>query len=212
MLKNTRKKLAVAIASTALSYGAIATLEAPKAEAAVLTYSFKVGLGNGSFTFDNSSITGIGFEDVTISEGTLSFFYEPRIWRTKKEYNLAGEIVRLYKGELVGLIAQGKEVYSGIVYGDGRSDSYLHTENWEFHAYGHFPVMSWSTNTSCGTYLIYCGIIKSYDNYVIYSKVSEQPSEPLTQVPEPLTMAGTALAFASLVRLKQKKKIAVRSH
>ena len=212
MLKNTWKKLAVAIASTALSYGAIATLEAPKAEAAVLTYSFNVQLGKGSFTFDNSSITGIGFEDVTISEGTLSFFKVPHWWQTDKEYNLAGEIVRLYNGELVGLIAQGKEVYSGVVYGDGRSDSYTRTEYWEFHAYGHFPVMSWSTNTSCGTYLIYCGFLRSYDNYVIYSKVSEQPSEPLTQVPEPLTMAGTALAFASLVRLKQKKKSAVRSH
>jgi hypothetical protein len=45
-----------------------------QAQAAVLSYNFKIekGVGNGSFKVDNSSLTGIGFESITVSEGRLN--------------------------------------------------------------------------------------------------------------------------------------------
>jgi len=67
-------RLGSAIASTILSLcSAVSLVGVDKAQAAVLTYNFKIeGVGNGFFKVDNSSLTGIGEEQVAVSEGRLN--------------------------------------------------------------------------------------------------------------------------------------------
>ncbi|HLO49768.1 MAG TPA: hypothetical protein VK211_15235, partial [Kamptonema sp.] len=97
MRKKTWNKFAGVIAGTAFSCCVLAAIESPKAEAAVLTYNFNVESfsGSGSFSFDDSSITGIDYEDATILNGTFDLL--------GRQYSLAGKIARLYEGKLVGI-------------------------------------------------------------------------------------------------------------
>jgi hypothetical protein len=69
MSQKQRQRLGSAIASTILSlFSAVSLVGVDKAQAAVLTYS---SLDNSSnfFKVNNSSLTGIGVEYVTVSEG-----------------------------------------------------------------------------------------------------------------------------------------------
>ena len=74
-------RLGSAIASTILSlFSAVSLVGVDNAQAAVLHYQFQIenGIGGGSFTVDNSSLTGIGLERVAVSEGILDTpFYVP---------------------------------------------------------------------------------------------------------------------------------------
>ncbi|MEG4861664.1 hypothetical protein QUB75_30375 [Microcoleus sp. K1-B6] len=72
MSQKLRPRLGSAIASTILSlFSAVSLVGVDKAQAAVLTYSFDMAhnVGHGFFKVNNSSLTGIGLEQVAVSEG-----------------------------------------------------------------------------------------------------------------------------------------------
>src|SRR4028119_2521197 len=82
-------KLGSAIASTVLSvFWAVSLVGVDKAQAAVLDYTFRIenGGGDGFFTVDNSSLTGIGVEYVTVSYGRFNGLY-PGFLRISDNYN-----------------------------------------------------------------------------------------------------------------------------
>ncbi|HLO50365.1 MAG TPA: PEP-CTERM sorting domain-containing protein, partial [Kamptonema sp.] len=157
---------------------------------AVLTYNFNVESfsGSGSFSFDDSSITGTGYEDTTVLNGIFDLM--------GYQYNLAGIIAVLYEGKLVGLNG-----YVGYSFHNVYSDE---EEGWTFTVDSN---ATWIFANN-GLYSLMYGYKESYcngercDSWVV---IHDSPVS-YSQVPEPLTMAGTALAFAGLVRLKQNKK------
>jgi len=70
-------RLGSALASTILSvFGAVSLVGVDKAQAAVLTFSFheKTYGYNGYFKVNDSSLTGIGVEEVTVSQGSFDGF------------------------------------------------------------------------------------------------------------------------------------------
>ena len=110
-------RLGSAIASTILSvFGAVSLVGVDKAQAAVLHYTFDLGPYSevgGYLKFNNSSVTGIDFESVAVSEGrldmnlTYSHFGIQEV--REKSYNLAGAIAGFYQGDFLGLSASGSD-------------------------------------------------------------------------------------------------------
>ncbi len=78
-----------------------------KAQAAVLTYNFDIGTGGGSgfFKVDNSSLRGIGYQEIAVSEGRLNtpFILEPLFEERKEYYNLAGATAIFCEGGFYGM-------------------------------------------------------------------------------------------------------------
>ncbi|AFZ09032.1 hypothetical protein Osc7112_4746 [Oscillatoria nigro-viridis PCC 7112] len=68
-----------------------------QAQAAVLTYNFQVenSSRSGFFKLNNSSLTGIGYEEIAVSEGRLEGW--------EKYYNLAGATASFEQGDFRGL-------------------------------------------------------------------------------------------------------------
>ena len=95
-----------AIAGTILSCAALSLAVVDKAQAAVLTYNFDVagGAGSGSFKFSNSSLTGIGYEQLAVSEGRLNTYLTASFpdgnyqMKGKDYYDLVGATVLFYQG------------------------------------------------------------------------------------------------------------------
>jgi hypothetical protein len=188
------------------------------AQAAVLTYNF---LDNSSnfFKVNNSSLTGIGEEYISVSEGrfygfTLGSFFEG----SKEYYDLAQRATAVFdQGNFLGLQAGGSDY--------GRTESIIPPEDggplyilWSAHT-------SWSIDTYRTSPSTWTSVLNGYsDRYrsinggsfeladrsftrdvpVSYTLVNTEPSP----VPEPLTAGGTALALAGLSWLKHKKKMA----
>ena len=79
MSQKPRPRLGTAIASTILSlFSGVLLVGVDKAQAALLTYTFDAGNpfysppGSRSFLkVDNSTLTGIGVEEIAVSEGRL---------------------------------------------------------------------------------------------------------------------------------------------
>ncbi|MEG4233859.1 hypothetical protein QUA40_17360 [Microcoleus sp. Pol11C3] len=111
MNQKQRQRLGSAIASTILSvFGVVSLVGVDKAQAAVLTYSFSAQrAADGSFTVNNSSLTGIGWEQVAVSGGILNPFYIANylVLEGKNSYNLAGATALFYQGDFLGLQARG---------------------------------------------------------------------------------------------------------
>jgi hypothetical protein len=217
-------RLGSAIATTILSvFSAVSLVGVDKAQAAVLNYKFQTQGGDGFFKVSNSSLTGIGVEEIAVSEGkfngvTLDL---PSMTGGKEFYDLATTArVIFYQGALVGLQAGGGE--------SGTSEFMIPPNEYNpepfFLHFSGSALWSISTNTG-GLYSVFSGyrdiyIATSsdgvpsrynrydrqiyYDSPVSYTLVDTTP-EP---VPEPLTAGGTALALAGLSWLKQKKKMA----
>src|SRR4028119_2128491 len=89
-------RLGSAIASTILSvFWAVSLVGVDKAQAALLTYNLDAGTSSYSppsrgisyFKVDNSSLTGIEFESIPVSEGRL---YEYTLPGGQEYYDLAG--------------------------------------------------------------------------------------------------------------------------
>ncbi len=228
MSHKLRSRLGSAIASTILSYAAVSLAGVDQAQAAVLDYKFQVkdtraigalDIGSGSFKVSNSSLTGIGVEEIAVSEGTFngftlgSFFEE-----SKKYYNLAGASVVFYQGDFRGLKARGSDEATRVREFSSGEDEPLYVQwrgsndwdiftfyladptNWKSVLYGR---ESLSITSSDGrTYPRSETFVR--DLPVSYTLVGTEP-EP---VPEPLTAGGTALALAGLSWLKHKKKMA----
>ncbi|HEY9296594.1 MAG TPA: PEP-CTERM sorting domain-containing protein, partial [Phormidium sp.] len=164
---------------------------------------------------DTSSLTGIGVEQIAVSEGRFYGYTFP----THKEYeDLAGVSASFYEGKFRGLnTSGGDQVIEKVSYQDP----------------GEPPVsfivdmgISWFIETFPVPYLdpspssTFFGYYQQYTTYAngttdltdrkfynydfSYILVNTEP-EP---VPEPLTAGGTALALAGLSWLKHKKKMA----
>src|SRR4028118_1528208 len=111
MSQKLMPRLGSAIASTILSvFWAVSLVGVDKAQAAVLTYH---SLDNSSnfFKVNNSSVTGIGVEYVTVSEGrfygfTLGSFFEG----SKQYYDLGQRATAVFdRGDFLGLQAGGSD-------------------------------------------------------------------------------------------------------
>ncbi|MEG4047099.1 hypothetical protein [Microcoleus sp. Pol17_C1] len=216
MSHKLRPRLGSAIASTILSlFSAVSLVEVDKVQAAVLTYNFDVDNGStasGFFKLNNSSLTGIGFEEIAVSEGRLE--------RWEKDYNLAGATASFEQGAFRGLYASGG--YSVMNEYISPPDEPGGPFYWVYESYESWSMglryFSWSHETVY-RYMNYQSYIDDglliVDSYIPYSRgwgysdvsytLVNTEAEP---VPEPLTAGAAALALAGLSWLKHKKKMA----
>jgi hypothetical protein len=91
-------RLGSAIASTILSlFSGVSLVGVDKAQAAFVTYNFQAydGEASGVFKVDKSSLTGIDFEGIAVSEGRLKTY----LTVTKDDYDLVGATALFYQGE-----------------------------------------------------------------------------------------------------------------
>ena len=221
-------RLGSAIASTILSvFWAVSLVGVDKAQAAVLHYNFQIenGGGDGFFTVDNSSVTGIGYEKLEVSYGELNspfdvygwynppMMYVPGLFEGRDVFfaylyleTLIGAKAVFYQGDFLGL----QDSRSGQGWYKGSTESV----SWSFDLYPTNAGMLTSRFSGYKeTYYPNAPIYfresagQRYINQVNDAKVSYTlvNTEP---VPEPLTAGGTALALAGLSWLKQKKKMA----
>ena len=216
MNQKQRQRLGSAIGSAILSCAALSLTTIDTAQAAVLTYNFGVGGGpSGFFKFNNSSLRGIGDEEIAVSEGKLNGFTSAF---SSKEYdNLAGAIVLFSQGEFRGLRASGGDQSTREINtrypGEPGGPAYIKYEagalwrmdrgasrpdTWTSYFSGFRQILVTPPNDR--QYITDRIIIN--DREVSYTLV-DTAAEP---VPEPVTVAGTALALAGLSWLKQKKK------
>jgi len=213
MSQKLMPRLGSAIASTILSlFWAVSFVGVDKAQAAVLHYNFQIenGVGGGSFKVDTSSLTGIGYEEVAVSEGILNTaFYVPNGYAPSSgDYlylvKLGGSIngdpgatAKFYQGDFLGLIEARSDEgwYKGqSIWASWSFDLYPNASMWTSRFSGSFEESPCDPNSYPGPYSLPC--IKQVDNAEVY----------YTLVPEPLTAGGTALALAGLSWLKHKKK------
>ena len=224
-------RLGSAIASTILSlFWAMSLVGVDKAQAATLTYNFDAeGAASGSFKFNNSSLTGIGEEQIAVSEGRLNTYltasFNNSPLKGKDYYNLAGATALFYQGGFRGLQARGSDneiVEINVSADEPKGILPFYTKfdgraQWEITTYP----LSLFTGYPLSFFTGYKELLISdrdrvliidksgfgrlyYPAQVSYTLVNTEP-EP---VPEPLTAGGTALALAGLSWLKHKKKMA----
>jgi hypothetical protein len=217
-------RLGSAIASTILSlFSAVSLVGVDKAQAAVLHYNFQikngvVEVGGGSFKVDNSSLTGIGYEEVFVSEGILNTaFYVPNgYWPSSGDYlylvKLGGSMngdpgatAKFYQGDFLGLIEarsdrgwyKGSTVDASWSFDLYPTNGGMLTSSFSGYKDTYVPYSPFYFPSGHGRY-----ITEVNDALVSYTLVNTE-AEP---VPEPLTAGGTTLALAGLSWLKHKKK------
>jgi hypothetical protein len=189
-----------------------------QAQAAVLHYNFQIenGVGGGYFKVDTSSLTGIGYEEVFVSEGILNTtFYVPNGYGPKWVngllyletlggsingfYPYPGATAKFYQGEFLGLIEErvdqgwykASSVFASWIFDLNLTNAGM----WRSSFSGYKQTKNLDNPYGWGPPSIYTYQVD--DAEVFY-----------TLVPEPLTAGGTALALAGLTWLKHKKKMA----
>ena len=220
-------RLGSAIASTILSvFSAVSLVGVDKAQAAVLHYNFfpeGYSQNSGFFKVNNSSLKGIGYEEIAVSEGKFNglILNLPYMTGGKEFYDLAGRARAIfYQGDFLALEASGSESgTSEVMFPPNEYDGEPYF--WHFSGSASWSISLWSNGLDSvfsGYRDIYIassrdGVPSSYNRYerqlypwslVSYTLVNTE-AEP---VPEPLTAGGTALALAGLSWLKHKKKMA----
>jgi hypothetical protein len=203
-------------------FSAVSLVGVDKAQAATLTYNFGVaGLGGGFFKFNNSSLTGIGFEGISVSEGSFLGFTFGELGSKKEDDNVLEATAMFYGGRFLGVQTLGasyRSISDYIIPPDApygpRFERYETSGSW----YINVTSAAWSRESErkLVNYQSYIEdgsiVIEHYERefrYIVtnaevsYTLVNTEP-EP---VPEPLTSGGTALALAGLSWLKQKKKM-----
>jgi hypothetical protein len=217
MSKNTLKIVATLV-GTAIGYGAISTASMLPAQAAVLTYNFSSDYGKGFVQFSNSGIAGIDVEEVTVSEGKLTTLFDFNADLVNpRSHDLAGAKAVFDQGEFRGLKARGSDlIFTNIV---DRPDTVFR----EYYRYENY--ISWYFDTDRSISGQWYSILMAGQQINIYNRtgllvgfgdtnvshadrtaiytLAGTTAEP---VPEPMTVAGTALALASLAGLKHRKK------
>ncbi len=210
-------RLGSAIASTILSYAAVSFVGVDKAQAAVLTYNFQAEYySRGFFKVSNSSLTGIGLEQVAVSEGrldTILILGHYALQDQKNYYNLAGATALFNQGDFRGLQASGSDSVTRKI-DEPNVPIYFNlrgSASWSINTIGEAPMQVsyfygdkevYNTQSDGTVRLVERAIVPTTD--VSYTLVNTE-TEP---VPEPLTAGGTALALAGLSWLKHKKKMA----
>ena len=219
-------RLGSAIATTILSYAAVSLVGVDQAQAALLTYDFTIdnSVGSGFFKVSNSSLTGIDFEIIAVSEGRLNRYVDGFGTRyplkRKDYYNLAGAIALFYQGNFRGLGTSGGETviteinvspdepygpyyvkYEGRTYWNISTNENI-SSNGPFSFFSEYNEVLISDRNRL--WLIDRAVGRVNYAPVSYTLVNTEP-EP---VPEPITAGGTALALAGLSWLKHKKKMA----
>lgn len=218
MNRQHRQRLQRAIASTILSLAAVSLAAVDQAQAAVLTYNFQVeqGGGSGFFKLSNSSLTGIGSEQIAVGEGRFNTFATASA--STNYYDLAGAIALFFQGDFRGLQTgdyerEIREIDLPDVPGGPFYVKYDSRASWSMATNGVSSPDRWTSYFSGYRETIISNrervlaidgrrIIN--DAEVSYTLV-DTAAEP---VPEPITAAGTALALAGLSWLKNKKKMA----
>ena len=199
-------RLGSAIASTILSlFSGVLLVGVDKAQAALLTYSI-YDSDLSFFKVNNSSLTGIGYEEVPVLDGR---FYSYTLPGGKEFYDLERAAKAVFvQGVFRGLSAGGGDQVSRFPTSDIKvySSIYWHMyvypagpNKWEPLLEGYFEEY-----TTFGSYTVLSGRSIYREIPVRFTLVDTEP-EP---VPEPLTAGGTALALAGLSWLKHKKKMA----
>jgi hypothetical protein len=193
-----------------------------QAQAAVLTYNFDVedGGGSGFFKLSNSSLTGIGIEQLAVSEGRLNTYLTASFpdgnyqLKGKDYYNLVGATALFFQGEFSGLQAGGSDTASREVNispdepGGPYYIKYDGSASWNI-----------ANNGPLSLFWGYKEVTISNRNGILaidrgtprvdYARVSYTLVDTVAEpVPEPITVAGTALALAGLSWLKHQKKMA----
>jgi hypothetical protein len=217
-------RLGSAIASTILSlFSAVSLVGVDKAQAAILHYDFRIenGVGGGSFKVETSSLTGIGYEEVFVSEGILdTAFYIPngyyhssgdylylrKLGGWSDEFNpdnpyaYPGAIAKFYQGDFLGLIEERWD--------EGRYKASSAYASW------YFDLNLTNAGMWRSSFSGYVQTRNGDDPYGLgppsppYTYQVDDAEVFYTLVPEPLTAGGTALALAGLSWLKHKKKMA----
>jgi hypothetical protein len=226
-------KILGTIGTAALAIAAGLVTEIPQAQAAVLTYNFTAnttgwttGNYSGFFKFDNSSVTGIGEEVVGISEAVFNFVdaeNKPRTYNFGSSSKVSWSInnvprdifltssfidlaVYLLDGELLGLSfgrfalssisAAPRFIDEGLRQFTSSDVLYLTIDPYTdvIDGYLRMPL-----NRLASRDLPYRGTV-TYTGPV--RALGDIPAQP---IPEPMTVAGTALALASFAALKRKK-------
>jgi hypothetical protein len=227
MTKNTRNILAV-LAGTAICYGAISTADMPIARSAVLTYNLESPrVASGFVKFSNSGIAGIGIEEAKVSEGRLNTVFvaglagpsSPEYRLPRREYyDLAGAKALFFEGEFRGIKARGSDGFIEVVDipDTGFGEYYTRYESgasWSLDTNGLSNPGRWISGFEgyTATYIYarthFLGVERSpypYGNTMLY-ELADTAAEP---VPEPMTVAGTALALVVFAGFKQRKKMA----
>jgi len=213
-------RLGSAIASTILSvFWAVSLVGVDKAQAALLTYNIGYSSSLNFFKVNDSSLTGIGYEEIAVSEGRL-YDFTLDTPGAKEYYDLAGATALFTEGDFRGLRASGGDSWTeGHISTPDEPEPpfYLVRETFSFWQIDYtFLFTYWETNARRYNYESYINdgslILEGYFPYgryprwdeVSYTLVNTEPSP----VPEPLTAGGTALALAGLSWLKHKKKMA----
>ncbi len=211
-------RLGSAIASTILSvFSGVLLVGVDKAQAFVLTYTLDLDStpGRSYLKVDNSTLTGIGVEEIAVSEGRLYGY----TFRSSKEYqDLAGVTASFYEGKFTGLnTSGGDQVIAEVSYQDpgeppvsfivdSRISWYIQTfpvpyldapPGSEF--FGYYE--QYTTGSDGRTDLTDRQFYNSWFSYTLVNTEAEP-------VPEPLTAGAAALALAGLSWLKHKKKMA----
>jgi hypothetical protein len=216
-------RLGSAIATTILSlFSGVLLVGVDKAQAAVLTYNIGDSRSVDFFKVSNSSLTGIGLENIAVSEGrfygfTASFNSYPL--KGKDYYDLAGATALFYQGEFVGLNASGYD----------RSIREINFPADESHGPSYVKYVGWADWSIASRIISGLGgyrplsLLSGYKEVIINDRLVDRSFGPTNYstpvsytlvdtepepVPEPLTAGGTALALAGLSWLKHKKKTA----
>lgn len=218
MNQKQRQRLGSAIVSTMLSFAALSLAAVDKAQAAVLTYNFQVeqGGGSGFFKLSNSSLTGIGSEQIAVGEGRFNTTITASA--SKNYYDLAGAIALFFQGDFRGLQTGGddteiREIDLPDVPGGPFYVKYDSGALWSMATNGASSPDRWTSYFSGYRDTIISNrnrVLAISDRRIINSApvsytLVDTAAEP---VPEPITIAGTALALAGLSWLKHQKKIA----
>jgi hypothetical protein len=194
-------------------FSAVSLVGVDKAQAVRLTYSINDS-DLSFFKVDNSSVTGIGYEEIAVSDGR---FYGYTLSGGKEFHDLVGAARAVFvQGVFRGLSAGGSDQVIRFYTYDISGTSGYKLDNriyWSMYVYPAGP-NRWEplldsyheeyTIFDSG-YAVRSGT-QGFNNQipVSFTLVNTEPSP----VPEPLTAGGTALALAGLSWLKHKKKMA----
>ncbi|MCY7385394.1 MAG: PEP-CTERM sorting domain-containing protein [Microcoleus sp. CAN_BIN18] len=218
MNQKQRQRLGSAIVSTMLSFAALSLAAVDKAQAAVLTYNFQVeqGGGSGFFKLSNSSLTGIGSEQIAVGEGRFNTTITASA--SKNYYDLAGAIALFFQGDFRGLQTgyyerEIREIDLPDVPGGPFYAKYDSRAFWSMATNGVSSNDRWTsyfsgyreTIVSDRNRVLAISDRRIINNAPVSYTLVDTEAEP---VPEPITIAGTALALAGLSWLKHQKKIA----